>query len=95
MFSIKGRHYKVEYEGLHLLCLSCGKYGHFPKNCPHKKYDDQDKLGSMTNDQNTVEESIIKSKSQDVIRGPWMVVNKSRRRKMDNKVDNKDMVVHK
>ncbi|PNX57927.1 hypothetical protein L195_g058937, partial [Trifolium pratense] len=24
MFELKGRHYTVEYEGLHLLCLSCG-----------------------------------------------------------------------
>lgn len=24
MFLIKGRHYKIEYERLHLLCLSCG-----------------------------------------------------------------------
>lgn len=24
MFSIKGKHYKVEYESFHLLCLACG-----------------------------------------------------------------------
>lgn len=28
MSTIKGRHYKVKYEGLHL-CLSCRKYGHY------------------------------------------------------------------
>lgn len=28
MFSIKGMHYKVECEGLHLLCLICGRFGH-------------------------------------------------------------------
>ncbi|MCH86877.1 hypothetical protein A2U01_0007737, partial [Trifolium medium] len=28
MFELKGRHYKVEYEGLHLLCLKCGRYDH-------------------------------------------------------------------
>lgn len=28
MFSIKGEHYKVEYEGLHMLRLECGRYGH-------------------------------------------------------------------
>lgn len=33
MFAIKGRHFKVEYEGLHLLCLQCGKYGHFSEVC--------------------------------------------------------------
>lgn len=33
MFSIKGRHFKVEYEGMYLLCLQCGKYGHTTKGC--------------------------------------------------------------
>ncbi|KAI5409269.1 hypothetical protein KIW84_054903 [Lathyrus oleraceus] len=28
MFSIKGRHFKAEYEGLHISCLQCGKYRH-------------------------------------------------------------------
>lgn len=26
MFSIKGRHYKVEYEGVHIICLNCGRF---------------------------------------------------------------------
>lgn len=26
MFSIKGRMYKIEYEGIHLLCLACGRF---------------------------------------------------------------------
>lgn len=29
MFSNKGRHYKVEYEGLHLLCLNYCRFGHY------------------------------------------------------------------
>ncbi|PNY14872.1 ribonuclease H, partial [Trifolium pratense] len=28
--------YHVEYEGLHLLCKSCGLYGHVARNCPSK-----------------------------------------------------------
>lgn len=28
MFAIKGRHFNIEYEGLHMFCLHCGKYGH-------------------------------------------------------------------
>ncbi|KAI5410086.1 hypothetical protein KIW84_055533 [Lathyrus oleraceus] len=27
IFSIKGRHYKVEYEGVHIICLNCGSFG--------------------------------------------------------------------
>lgn len=29
MFSIKGRLYKIEYKGLHLLCLASGKFGYY------------------------------------------------------------------
>lgn len=32
MFSIKGKHYKIEYEGLHLLCLDSGRYGHYAEH---------------------------------------------------------------
>ncbi|KAI5399036.1 hypothetical protein KIW84_064416 [Lathyrus oleraceus] len=34
MFSIKGRHYKIEYEGFHLLCLSYVRFGHNSDGCP-------------------------------------------------------------
>lgn len=36
MFELKGRIYKIEYEGLHQLCLSCGRYGHSKDSCPEK-----------------------------------------------------------
>jgi hypothetical protein len=36
MFMIKGRKYNVEYEGLHLLCKTCGKFGHYSEGCPEK-----------------------------------------------------------
>jgi hypothetical protein len=29
MFTIKGRKYNVEYEGLHMLCLTCDKFVHY------------------------------------------------------------------
>lgn len=37
MFSIKVLHYKVEYKGLHLLCLSCGRFGHFAEGYGERK----------------------------------------------------------
>lgn len=36
MFSIKGRNYNVEYEGLHLLCLTSGHFGHYTEGCMKK-----------------------------------------------------------
>ncbi|XP_020238813.1 uncharacterized protein LOC109817874 [Cajanus cajan] len=34
-FFLNGVWYNVEYEGLHLLCSSCGCYGHVLRNFPH------------------------------------------------------------
>lgn len=36
MFTIKESSYKIEYEGLHMLCLNCGKYGHCIDGCKLK-----------------------------------------------------------
>ncbi|XP_020208121.1 uncharacterized protein LOC109793062 [Cajanus cajan] len=33
--------FKVEYEGLHLLCSKCGCYGHLSRACSHKEAADQ------------------------------------------------------
>lgn len=35
MFTIKEKMYKIEYEGLHLLCLSYGRFGHYKEGCPN------------------------------------------------------------
>jgi len=31
---VDGHWYKVQYEGLHLICTCCGCYGHLGRNCP-------------------------------------------------------------
>lgn len=33
---VNGQWYKVEYEGLHLICAQCGCYGRLLKDCPVK-----------------------------------------------------------
>lgn len=30
---VNGHWYKVQYEGLHIICSSCGCYGHYTRNC--------------------------------------------------------------
>ncbi|KAI4324155.1 hypothetical protein L6164_023716 [Bauhinia variegata] len=34
---LRGHWYKVEYEGLRIIYSSCGRYGHYSKNCIHVK----------------------------------------------------------
>lgn len=36
MFTIKGRKYNDEYEGLILLCVKYGKFGHYKEECHDK-----------------------------------------------------------
>jgi hypothetical protein len=31
---VNGHWYKVQYEGLHIICTNCGCYGHLGRNCP-------------------------------------------------------------
>lgn len=37
MFTIKERMFMIEYEGTHMLCLSCGRFGHYNEGCPKRK----------------------------------------------------------
>lgn len=36
MFTIRDKVYKVEYEGLYLLCLGYEKFGHYIESCGEK-----------------------------------------------------------
>lgn len=75
MFTIKGRQFKVEYEGLHLLCLTCGKFGHYQEGCLD--------MGTAVPEQgdDTVGFGGENGRRQGVEgrEGPWIVVQKSRR----------------
>ncbi|XP_058725648.1 uncharacterized protein LOC131596932 [Vicia villosa] len=70
-FKIKDRKYKVEYESLHLLCVTCGRFGHYKEGCLEKNalWDNMKYEGVKQN-------AIGVSNSCD---GPWTVVQKIRR----------------
>ncbi|XP_058763130.1 uncharacterized protein LOC131636537 [Vicia villosa] len=77
MFSIKGRHYKIEYEGLHRLCMICGRFGHVKDGCgefqvAHTPRDDGNTIVQKVNDGAANE----KPTRED---GPWVVVQKTGR----------------
>lgn len=75
MFTIKDRDYKVEYEGLHLLCLSCGKFGHHVEGCLDKTKPGDGGHASAplagTGQQGVGPEAVVE--------GPWTVVQKPQR----------------
>lgn len=84
MFAIKGKHYKVEYEGLHLLCLGVDIYGHDTTMCGIKM-----QVGRETSSK---EGDIVKDigKVQDLkdiqFKGAWNVVKKPKRTRKQNSV---------
>jgi hypothetical protein len=91
MFELKGEVYKVEYEGLHMLCRSCGKFGHYVEGCP-------DKLVSNTSRTNTHQDSVsvnekgqtANGKEKNEGEGPWVVVQKPRRPRKTKEGNNKE-----
>ncbi|XP_058764722.1 uncharacterized protein LOC131638194 [Vicia villosa] len=85
MFQIDGSSYKIEYEGLHLLCLVCGRYGHYKEGCSFKsagKESEEDR--SMENGRKEMlhvgeGSGLIGNTTKDD--GPWKVVQKQRKGK--------------
>ncbi|PNX57606.1 hypothetical protein L195_g058778, partial [Trifolium pratense] len=77
MFTIKGRKYNVEYEGLHMLCLTCGKFGHYREGCPDKGKGDYGQQGERNNSVGgEMQPPVMGGTGGD---GPWKVVQKQRR----------------
>ncbi|PNY15775.1 hypothetical protein L195_g012478 [Trifolium pratense] len=75
MFQIKDRCYKVEYEGLHMLCLVCGTFGHYKEGCVAKTNNNASN-GEKAAETNRGEALSHASPAQE---GPWRVVQKNRR----------------
>jgi hypothetical protein len=76
MFTLKGRKYTIEYEGLHMLCMTCGRFGHYKEGCPAKKNDAVNGEGKVNDGQARI------SNSDDTgADGPWRIVQKQRRNK--------------
>lgn len=104
MFAIKGRHFKVECEGLHLLCLHWGKYNHTSDGFEAHKRESTIKDGGQ---KNTPTGSIILEEQvgeQGNATSTWTIVQKTkrgRRSKQDiskedlNKKRNKDLTTKK
>lgn len=74
-FELNGRIYKVEYEGLNLVCFSCGRYGHQREVCPL--------LVENNVQQKVAEDPAVgqSDKESSTNHGPWMLVQNQRRHK--------------
>lgn len=84
MFELKDKSYRVEFEGLHLLCITCGKFGHYKEGCHLKK--SMESTASNTRDQGAKVDVAPNGRGKTDQRendgdGPWHVVQKQRRNK--------------
>jgi hypothetical protein len=77
MFTIKDRKYNIEYEGLHLLCTTCGKFGHYKEGCPDKGRVTTEQTGSKGSDGRS--EGSNMDRAGGTGEGPWRVVQKQKR----------------
>lgn len=78
---MRGKKWQIQYEGLHDLCFTCGKYGHKEIKCPLTNVNNQDQAGDKT-DENTSTKEIapVQKEDQRSTFGSWLVVQRSRRR---------------
>ncbi|GAU31323.1 hypothetical protein TSUD_315330 [Trifolium subterraneum] len=77
MFSIKGRKYHIEYEGLHMLCITCGKFGHYREGCPNKVQVPE--ITHIEKQGTNVSSGGDKTGIPGEAAGPWVVVQKPKR----------------
>jgi hypothetical protein len=95
---IKNNWYKVEYEGLHLICNSCGCYGHLGRDCKvlsshgvsaEGMVADEPRATTTRGDMNNGNGSTVQAVSPGIeseIHGDWLTVTKVRKPKNDKGV---------
>lgn len=80
-YKLKNKIFRIEYEGLHIICFSCGIYGHNKDSCPggepidgreegHEQIRDKRKDVNLEHRAEVLEEY-----------GAWMMVHKNSRKK--------------
>ncbi|KAJ7953683.1 Zinc ion binding nucleic acid binding protein [Quillaja saponaria] len=79
-YRFKGQIRKIEYEGMHQVCFSCGKYGHVIDQCM-KGSNEPEANGEFTRC-NTQNPGLVNIENGTSF-GPWMIVQRNRRERKD------------
>lgn len=74
-YKMKGKYWKLQYEGLHELCFVCGKYGHTDPRCPKKTGKQVVEVDELTKKEDNRGECF--SSSEPTNCSPWMVAQRS------------------
>ncbi|KAH9770764.1 putative ribonuclease H protein [Citrus sinensis] len=75
---VNGKIQLVEYEGLPMICFSCGKYGHFTEDCGEKILKETGTTKTVANNAPVVvnEKNIRGAETGGNKFGPWMIVSR-------------------
>lgn len=88
-YKLKLRVHKIEYEGLHNTCFSCGIYGHNMEACPKQESELNPNLGGAERiSAQPIVNTITRPEVLDDF-GPWMVAKRNCRKKSNFPVRNK------
>ncbi|CAN1191384.1 hypothetical protein LINPERHAP2_LOCUS41027 [Linum perenne] len=81
-YRLRRRVRRIEYEGLHEICFTCGRYGHEARQCPSTKLAEPDMSQPMEKsfDNPTFKELDARPEIEEDF-GPWMKAKKHMRRK--------------
>lgn len=96
-YRLKNRHMKIEYEGIHLICFLCGKYGYEKDGCiqlvrpnvskPQTSIENQQPTAAGNHGGTNVkqkEEALVDPAGDEGCYGPWMLVTINRRPRRSN-----------
>jgi hypothetical protein len=82
-FILNKRTYTVEYEGLNLVCFSCGRYGHRKEQCPEEQEKDNGKEAPPVPANIQTDQAQAPSTNNEQY-GPWMLVQRNNGRRRQN-----------
>jgi len=68
-FRLNGRIWKVQYEGLRMICFKCGTQGHKEDACPHDKSGEKD-----SNQVVETNRANLSKPEEESTNGSWMIV---------------------
>lgn len=81
-FWLKGRIWKVQYEGLHLICFKCGCWGHNAQECASHPNDEVNMALDTHQQHAPVEDNLPKVRPElEETFGDWMLVRKPSRKR--------------
>lgn len=76
-FWLKGRIWKIQYEGLKMICFHCGKFGHSEENCSTNSMEINEVVATAVPEINATHKATVEEQTF----GNWMLVKKPPRRR--------------